>query len=239
MLTLSIVIPTKNEEEYLPRLLESIEQQSLKPEQIIVADAGSTDQTCQIALAHGAVIVPGGLPGVGRNRGAGVVKTDLIFFFDADVELNDPEFLRSAVDEFETQRLDVATADVEPVDGNWADVLGHRFYNFYVRLWGAVRPHAPGFCILVRRSIHEKIGGFDEAVLFCEDHDYADRAGKVGKFGFLSTKIRIPVSTRRMSRDGRLSIAIKFILAELHLLFFGPICHNGFKYSFGHSKHRH
>ncbi len=239
MATLSIVIPTKNEEEYLPKLLKSIERQSLMPEQIIVADAGSTDQTCQIALAYGAMVVPGDLPGIGRNHGAEVAKSDLIFFFDADVELRDQEFLRQAINEFEVRNLDVATADVDPIDGNWTDIFGHQFYNWYVRLWGAIRPHAPGFCILVRRSIHEKIGGFDEAVLFCEDHDYAHRAGKVGKFGFFSSKIKIPVSTRRMNRDGRLVIAIKFILAELHLLFLGPICHDGFKYSFGHSKHRH
>lgn len=239
MPSLAIVIPTKNEEDFLPKLLDSIADQSLQPAQIIVADAGSTDRTPQIAVEHGAIVVPGGMPGIGRNLGAKNVETDLILFFDADVELCDPDFLKSAVGEFVTRRLDVATADVEPIGGNLADVFGHQFYNYYVRLWGAVRPHAPGFCILVRRTIHEKIGGFDEAVLFCEDHDYADRAGKVGKFGFLSPKIRIPVSTRRMSRDGRLTIAFKFILAELHLLFLGPICHNGFNYSFGHSKHRH
>jgi hypothetical protein len=91
---------------------------------------------------------------------------------------------------------------------------------------------------LARRDTHEQIGGFDESVLFCEDHDYVNRAGKVARFGFLSNDLKIPVSARRLERDGRLTIAIKFILAELHLIFFGPIRHNGFKYSFGHSKRR-
>ncbi len=238
MPTLAIVIPTKNEEDYLPKLLASIAEQTLRPEVVIVADANSTDSTRQVALEHGATVVEGGMPGPGRNRGAQSVESDLIFFFDADVVLTDPEFLRRAVEEFTQRELAVATADVEAIDGNRADAWGHRFYNRYVRLWGATRPHAPGFCILARRSVHERINGFDESVLFCEDHDYVFRAGQIGRFGFLSPSITIPVSTRRLARDGRLNIAVKFILAELHLLLVGPIRHNGFKYSFGHSKRR-
>jgi hypothetical protein len=89
--------------------------------------------------------------------------------------------------------------------------------------------------MLVRREGHNKIRGFDESIVFCEDHDYARRFKRVGRFGFLrSTKI--PVSIRRLDRDGRLKIAIKYLLAELHLAFVGPIRSNTFNYTFGHSK---
>lgn len=236
--TLSIVIPTMNEEDYLPRLLTSIRRQSLQPEQIIVADAGSHDQTRTIAQELGAMVVEGGLPGIGRNRGAECAKSDIIFFFDADVELRDSDFLERSVREFATRELDVATADVEALDGSSLDAFGHNFYNRYVRLWGSRYPHAPGFCLLARKKTHDQISGFDETVLFCEDHDYAQRAGRLGRFGFLSPEVRIQVSTRRLARDGRLSIAIKYILAEFHIFFLGPVRHNGFKYSFGHTKRR-
>ncbi|NBS41068.1 hypothetical protein EBS80_00215, partial [bacterium] len=85
----------------------------------------------------------------------------------------------------------------------------------------------------VRKDLHHTLCGFDESVLFCEDHEYAHRAVKTGTFGFLrSTKI--PVSIRRLDRDGRINIAIKYLLAELHLATLGPIRHNKFKYTFGH-----
>lgn len=234
-MTLSIVIPTKNEETCLPSLLRSIKKQSVQPEKIIVADADSADATRKIAKDFGAIVVAGGLPGKGRNMGAALVESDLILFLDADVELPDADFLKRAVKEFENQGLDVATADVIPIKGNWYDRFSHEVYNFYVRLWGKVHPHAPGFFILIKRTLHQKIKGFDESIIFAEDHEYVGRAAKVGKFGFLNS-VKIPVSVRRQNRDGRFNMAMKYVLAELHILFIGPIRHHHFNYTFGHPK---
>lgn len=230
---LTIVIPTKNEENYLPRLLESIKRQTLQPSEIIVADAHSTDRTREIVRAHGAKVVDGGMISFGRNAGARVAQTDFILFLDADVELRDPEFLEKAIGEMLERKLDLATCDVFPLSDQYIDHFLHKAYNTYARAWGSLYPHAPGFCMLTRRDLHEKIGGFDEKVTFCEDHDYARRAKPHGRFGFL-TSTKIPVSIRRLDRDGRMKIAIKYLLAELHLALLGPIRHNRFHYTFGH-----
>lgn len=230
---LTIVIPTKNEEDYLPQLLESIKKQTLQPSEIIVADAHSTDRTREIARSLGAKVVDGGMISFGRNAGARAAKTDFILFLDADVELRDPEFLEKAVGEMLERKLDLATCDVFPLSDQYIDHFLHKAYNTYARAWGSLYPHAPGFCMLTRRALHEKIDGFDEKVTFCEDHDYARRAKPYGRFGFLKST-KIPVSIRRLDRDGRMQIAIKYMLAELHLAFLGPIRHNRFHYTFGH-----
>lgn len=231
---LTIVIPTKNEEVHLPRLLASIKKQTLKPSEVIVADAQSTDATREVAREFGARVVEGGKISFGRNAGARASQTDFILFLDADVDLRDPRFLEKAVGEMLERKLDLATCDVFPLSDLYIDHFLHKAYNTYARAWGSLYPHAPGFCMLVRRELHEKIGGFDEQVTFCEDHDYARRATEHGRFGFLrSTKI--PVSIRRLDRDGRMRIAITYMLAELHLAFLGPIRHNRFRYTFGHS----
>ena len=52
---ISIIIPTYNEEEYLPVLLDSIKKQSYTDYEIIVADANSTDRTREIAEEYGCV----------------------------------------------------------------------------------------------------------------------------------------------------------------------------------------
>lgn len=231
---LTIVIPTKNEETYLPLLLESIKGQTLQPSEIIVADAYSTDRTREIARSLGAKIVDGGIISFGRNAGALKAQTDYILFLDADVELRDPQFLEKAINEMLERKLDLATCDVFPLSDQYIDHFMHKAYNAYVRVCGSVYPHAPGFCILARRDLHKKIHGFDEQVTFCEDHDYARRATKFGRFGILKS-IKIPVSIRRLDRDGRMKIAIKYLLAEFHLAFLGPIRHNRFRYTFGHS----
>ncbi|KKW44831.1 MAG: Glycosyl transferase family 2 [Parcubacteria group bacterium GW2011_GWA2_56_7] len=235
MLTFSIVIPTSNEEDELPKLLASVKTQTIRPERLVVADAFSTDRTRELAESWGALVVDGGMPGVGRNRGAEHVSSDLIVFLDADVILREPDFLERMVREMDERRIDLGTVDVLPESGKRLDRLFHAFYNRYVRLLERVHPHAPGFCMVVRRHVHEAVGGFDETVTFCEDHDYALRVSRAGyTFRFLS--LGIPTSTRRLERDGHLSIAVKYILAEFHLWVLGPIRHRWFNYTFGHKK---
>lgn len=232
---LSIVIPTKNEEEYLPKLLESIRHQTVQPTEIIVADAHSTDKTREIAKSFGAKVVDGGMPSVGRNLGAKHASGDLILFLDADVELRDRTFLEKSIQEFNDRCLGLATCDVFPLSDAYIDHFMHKAYNTYARAWGSLFPHAPGFCMLVKKDAHHKIEGFDESVIFCEDHDYARRFKRHARFGFLKST-KIPVSIRRLDRDGRLQIAVKYLLAELHLAFVGPIRTNKFHYTFGHQK---
>lgn len=231
---LTVVIPTKNEEVYLPKLLASLATQTLQPKAIIVADAHSTDRTREIARAAGAQVIDGGLPGVGRNRGAEQATTPYVLFLDADVELTDPTSLARMMDGMRKRGLDIATCEVSPLEAGKVDQLLHGAYNRYAKVVQHIFPHAPGFCILVRRSVHKKIKGFDETVIFCEDHEYVQRAARVGRFGVLDVKV--PVSIRRLERDGRFQTACKYVLAELHLATVGPIRHNLFNYTFGHDE---
>ncbi len=232
---LSIVIPTKNEEIQLPILLASIRAQTIQPDEIIVADAKSTDDTRKIAKKFGAMVIDGGMPAVGRNLGAAKATGDILLFLDADVELRDPTFLEKSIAEFNERNLGLATCDVFPLSDAYLDHFLHTAYNKYVRAWGSVFPHAPGFCMFVRRALHNQLGGFDESITFCEDHDYAQRFKAVGTFGFLKS-IKIPVSIRRLDRDGRMKIVMKYLMAELHIAFVGPIKHKRFNYTFGHVK---
>ena len=231
---LSVVIPTKNEEFWLPKLLASIKAQTMQPYEVIIADAQSHDLTREVALRYGAKVVDGGGVAKGRNNGAQKAKGDFIFFLDADVVLKDEKFFEKAVGEMVERNLDLATCDVEPISKFLADKVLHNIYNTYVRVCGSFIPHAPGFCLLVRRKTHEAVNGFDESIVFCEDHDYAKRIAKNWNFGFLRS-VKIQVSIRRLDRDGRLMIALKYILAEMHILFLGPIKHNKFNYTFGHA----
>ena len=54
---ISIVIPSLNEEKFLPILLESITKQTFKDFEVIIADAGSKDNTVEIAKKFGAKVV--------------------------------------------------------------------------------------------------------------------------------------------------------------------------------------
>lgn len=93
---MSIIIPTLNEEKFLPRLLDSIKKQDSKDYEIIVADAGSKDATVEIAKKYRCKIVQGGLPAKGRNEGAKIAQGDLLLFLDADVQLPS-DFLKNSL----------------------------------------------------------------------------------------------------------------------------------------------
>lgn len=236
MSTLAIVIPTKNEARYLPAVLEALKQQTRQPDELVIADAVSTDATADIARSCGAKVVTGGLPARGRNAGAAATTSDLILFLDADVIIRDTGFIAKAVAEFESRQLDIACADARLYGGNMFDNLSFGFYNSYVRMWGARHPHPAGFFILARRSTHDAIGGFDEDVKFAEDHDYGLRARDAGKkFGVLNSVV-IGVTTRRQERDGRLRFTLVNALAEPYIMLFGPIKTDIFQYGFGHEE---
>lgn len=233
---LSIIIPTYNEEEYLPILLRSIKSQTFDDYEIIIADAHSKDRTREVAKEFGAHVVDGGLPPVGRNNGARAAKGSVLLFLDSDVLLPDPWFLQMTIAEFEKRKLGVSTCKIDPLSDKKIDKVLHEIFNYFMIATQHTSPHAPGFCIFVRRGVHEKIGGFDETITLAEDHDYVSRAAQAGKFAVLKT-YKIPVSVRRFDRDGRLAIAAKYLLAEIYIRTKGQVKTDLFKYSFGYGKH--
>lgn len=234
---LSIIIPTYNEEKYLPKLLETIKRQTFRDYEIIVADAQSADTTREIAAEFGARVVDGGLPGAARNHGAAAALGSLFLFLDADVILPHIDFLGSIVQEFEVKKLGIATCTIIPLDGQKIDALFCDIYYAWIKLLKKHVPHANGACIMASRATHQAIGGFDEKIQFAEDHEYAIRAGKISPFDILQEKIL--VSMRRFDRDGRALMVLKYITCEAYLLMGKRITKDTFKYRFGYNNEKH
>jgi glycosyltransferase involved in cell wall biosynthesis len=243
---LSIIIPTLNEEKCLPLLLKEIKKQkfdegkenksSSSPSlslgkssvyEVIVADAGSTDKTIEIAKSFGCKVVKGGSPAKGRNEGAKTARGDILLFTDADNIYLPEDFLKSLLEEFEKRKLDVASFPIYP-KGNIFDKFAYGLYNRWVQLVQRFSAYATN-SVLIRRNIHQKVGGFDEEIKIAEDHFYAKTAKKFGKFGFIKTK-PVLTSTRRFEKDGRLKTYLKYLIAGIYMFFFGPIKKDIFRY---------
>lgn len=101
--TVSVVIPARNEEQNLPKLLRSLAAQSLRPHEILVVDDGSTDRTAEVARQHGArVIASQPLPEGWRGKtwachqAAQAATGQLLLFLDADTWF-EPEGLERAL----------------------------------------------------------------------------------------------------------------------------------------------
>jgi 4,4'-diaponeurosporenoate glycosyltransferase len=88
---ISVIIPARNEEKNLPRLLRSLQSQPVPPDEIIVVDDASTDRTAAVATELGArVITPPPLPDGWRGKtwacqhGAEQAHGAWLLFLDAD-----------------------------------------------------------------------------------------------------------------------------------------------------------
>ncbi|MBR3112342.1 MAG: glycosyltransferase [Methanobrevibacter sp.] len=197
----SIIIPTYNEEEYLPVLLESIKEQDFDDYEVIVADANSTDRTREIAEEYGCIVVDGGLPGVGRNNGAKVAKGEYLLFLDSDLQLTE-DYLRDVLYEFQIENVGIAITQMKPLSNKVQDKIFHDFANYFMISVEKIKPHGAGcYGIIAKRELHEKCGGFDESLTFGEDTDYIERLAKEERFKVLRNA-KIGVSTRRLEEEG-------------------------------------
>jgi glycosyltransferase involved in cell wall biosynthesis len=228
--TLTVVVPALNEAERLPALFDALERQTRLPDEVVIADAGSTDATREIAEQRGAVVVPGGKPAAGRNAGAAAATSELLLFLDADDELA-ADFIECALEEFADRKLTVATSFIDAIEREPRNVFATEVVNLYLDVMQYVSPHAPGFCILVKKAVHDAIGGFDETVVLAEDHDYVQRAAELGKFRVLHS-VMVSTSMRRIEKEGLVRLAFKYLYCELYVVAGRPIREIPFDYEF-------
>ena len=227
---LSVIIPTYNEEKYLPQLLRSIGEQNLRDFEVIVADNNSRDKTTRITRETGCRIVEGGPPPVGRNCGAKAARGDLLLFLDADTILPD-NFLSHCILEFNSRRLDVATCFLKTKGNRLIDKGLFYACNLGLFICQFMDPHASGSFILCKRRAFRELGGFRESLKQAEDHDFVQRAKRIGKFRMLYKSL--PCSTRRLEKEGRMRVLKKYIRSEIYRKLKGDINTDLFKYEYG------
>ena len=231
---ISIIIPTYNEEEYLPYLLESIKRQDFTDYEVIIADANSTDRTREIAQNYNAKIVDGGLPAKGRNKGAVAAQGEFLLFLDADVIMT-RGYLKSAIQEFVEEGLGIAISQIYPMSDKNFDILSHEFANFFMKYVETLKPHGAGcYGILTRKKLHDAIGGFDEELDFGEDTDYIEKLAYLHYFKVLRDATLF-VSTRRTNEEGKTGIVYKYAKSTFYQFTGRKINADKLSYNFGHN----
>jgi len=89
---ISVIIPVHNGGKCFQQCLQALGRSSRAPDEIIVIDDASTDETALIAQQHGAQVIslagaPHG-PAQARNAGVAAAIGDLLVFIDADVAVH-------------------------------------------------------------------------------------------------------------------------------------------------------
>lgn len=192
-LTFSVIIPAYNEAKTIGGVLTDISQQSLKPKEVIVADAHSKDATRKIATEFSCKVVDGGSPAIGRNAGAEHASGDILIFLDADLRLPSKIFFETVISTFEKQQLTIAACfSKSPSQESWKSKSVALLTNtrkildlLTSRLFGSVIGGS-GWFIAVERDAWQAIDGFNEKLYNHEDTDFVQRIQRNGgKFGLI------------------------------------------------------
>ena len=184
---------------------------------VLVADAGSTDGTQQLALSFtdrlDVEVIPGGLPSVGRNAGARRADTSYVLFIDADMELKDQTLVRHAMELIERRRLHCVTTNIWCSNGKLRDnvlYLGNNIAQYGSML---VRPFSTGMFMLFDRSVFNRLGGFHEGALYAEDYLLTKKVAN-RKFGIVSGCIH--TTNRRFRNMGHFKVIRLFLKTMLN-----------------------
>jgi len=212
---LTIVIPAKNEARLIPNLLLSLATQDyskISSTRVLVADANSTDGTPEIALAFrdrlDVRVIRGGMPAVGRNRGAALADSSYVLFLDADIEMAHPSVIRRALELAQQKGLHCVTTNILCRDGNWFDkalYAGNDFFQYLSRLH---KPFATGMFMLFERAKFQELGGFHEGAQFAEDYLLSQRVAR-NRFGIVRGGVY--TTNRRFQKMGHLRVARLFL----------------------------
>jgi len=167
----SVIIPAYNEEQYLPRLLDSIEVARANylggrnQIEVVVADNASTDRTAEVASAHGARVVHVAKRRIGaaRNGGARAAVGDILCFIDADSAVHPQTF--NAIDEKMKSGRYVWGVTGARLERKSVPLLITN-YMFMPMVWITGLDIGLSFC---RREDFEAVGGYDENRFYAED----------------------------------------------------------------------
>jgi len=169
---ITIVVPCKNEEEYIHHLLDALRDQNIGDTRIIIADC-STDSTRQVIQNNSwelnVEIIDGGPVSIAKNRGARLVTTPYILFIDADVRFFKHTVIRDAVAKLEAKNLDLVGLNLKCYDHDLRAQAGFVVFNTINHALKYFSPFAVGSFMLTRRDRFEEYGGFPEQMSTSED----------------------------------------------------------------------
>jgi glycosyltransferase involved in cell wall biosynthesis len=186
--SITIVVPCKNEENYIQYLLDTLREQNIGDTRIIIADC-STDNTRQVikdnSQSLNIEIIDGGPVSTAKNNGARLVNTPYILFIDADVRFFDNNVIKDAVDEIISKNLDLIGLNAKCYDNDVRATIGFAMFNVINNMLKFFSPFAVGAFMLTRRDKFVEYGGFPEKFATSEDY-FLSRKYSPRKFKILN-----------------------------------------------------
>jgi len=171
----SVIILTKNSVATVQKSIESIFQQTRKPDEVVAVDGNSSDGTLDIVKKYPVQLItePGWGFGYARNLGVKNASGDIVFFLDSDCYA-EPDWIENALSHFD---FNPTIAGVTGRTRLWNTESGVARFLACVggRMSMATEEKtvriAPTMNLALRREVINEAGAFDDTLIRCEDTD--------------------------------------------------------------------
>ncbi len=172
---ISVIIPAFNRAHTLPKALDSVLSQTLKPREIIVVDDGSTDETNAVLANYpGLCIISQDNRGVSAARNMGIEKAggEWLAFLDSDDEWLKEKLEKQWDAICIDDKLICHTEEIWIRNGQRVNPM-----KKHKKFGGIIYERCLPLCVIspssvmIHRSVFEDVGVFDESLEVCEDYD--------------------------------------------------------------------
>ena len=179
---ITVVIPTYNRGRYIGEAIESALGQMWPPDEVVVVDDGSTDETGSRLASYGSRIrvITTGNHGVAAARNAGIEAAtgEWVAFLDSD-DVWEAEKLAKQIEALKNQPdAGLSFTNRRPMDEDGRPLKGHHRSmvggQVTRALFQSTFVDTPG--VVVRKALLDTLGGFDESLAVCEDYELWLRA---------------------------------------------------------------
>ncbi len=183
---ISVIIPTYNYGRFIAQAIDGAMRQTLVPNEIIVVDDGSTDDTETVVRGFGDRVKYIWQENAGvcaaRNRGVEESTGDVLSFLDSD-DFFEPTLLEKEIDKLlEDPKIGFVHCGVREFDSDSGKTVGLQIEGAEeeiarnLLLW-----EEPGYGhgIMVKRKAFDQVGGFDQKFVVSEDWDFCYRVARI------------------------------------------------------------
>lgn len=235
----SVVIPTLNEEKYLPNLLNDLVRQKEKDFEVLVIDGESDDKTKDLALKFRNklnlrfFLSEKKNVSYQRNLGAKKAKGKYLIFLDADSRIYST-FIKKLKYFITKKKGLVLIPEIIPDKRDGQIEIIFQFVNFLIEIsHNLKKPFSAGGNMIFEKNFFFLINGFDEKLFLGEDHQIIQKAALFGTRPKYLKGIKVKLSLRRLRKEGKLKVFYKYLLATAHIFFKGDIKEKIFDYQMG------
>ena len=213
---LSVITPSLNQARYLGECLDSVRRAAAQatPHEVehIIVDGGSSDRTLDLLRARNGVrwiSEPDRGQSHAINKGLSMASGDILAYLCAD-DLYEPDAVRAVMDVFAADsNIDIVYGDFYFLEGDSGRKRRKSAASFRPANLHNSNPLGQP-AVWWRRRVYERLGGFDESLHYCMDHEYWLRLGTKVRWHYIPE----PLAVSRLHSDAKTSRQLPAMWSE-------------------------